>query len=157
MTSRRATIVPTGDPMVFRAELEIPVSAKAIFDFIAVPANHSLMDGSKMVKGALTGPDRLHLGAKFGMKMKQGVPYVIKNEVVEFEEGRSIAWRHLLHNVWRYELQPLDTDRTLVIESWDGRSARGQGWLRFRNFDKWVPIAMAKTLVQLEEVLLKKV
>lgn len=156
MMKRRATIVQTGDPMLFRVELEIPVSAKTIFDFIAVPANHSLMDGSKMVKATLSGPARLHLGANFGMKMKQGIPYVIKNKVVEFEEGRSIAWRHLLHNVWRYELQPIDGAKTLVIESWDGRNARAQWWLRFQSFDKWVPIAMAKSLVQLEEVLLKK-
>jgi hypothetical protein len=157
MSKRRATIISTGDPMLFKAELEIPVSAKTIFDFIAVPANHSLMDGSKMVKGTLSGPVRLHLGAKFGMKMRQGIPYVIKNEVVEFEEGRSIGWRHLLHNVWRYELQPLDSNRTLVIESWDGRNARAKSWLRFRKFDKWVPIAMAKTLVQLEELLIKEI
>ena len=156
MVKRRATIVQTGDPMLFRVELEIPISARTIFDFIAIPSNHSVMDGSKMVKATLSGPDRLYLGAKFGMRMKQGIPYVIKNEVVEFEEGRSIAWRHLLHNVWRYELQPIGESKTLVVESWDGRNARAQWWLRFRSFDKWVPIAMAKTLVQLEEVLLEK-
>ena len=154
MTKRRATIIGTGNPLLFRAELEIPVAAKDIFDFIAQPSNHSLMDGSKMVKGTISGPNRLHLGAKFGMRMKQGIPYAIRNEVIEFEEGRSIAWQHLLHNVWRYELQPMDSGGTLVIETWDGRNARGQRWLRFRRFDKWVQFAMAKTLVRLEEILL---
>ena len=79
MGKRLATIVQTGDPMLFRVELEIPVSSKTIFDFIAIPSNHYVMDGSKMVKGTLSGPDRLFLGAKFGMKMKQGIPYLIKN------------------------------------------------------------------------------
>lgn len=152
---RRATIVPTGNSLFFKAELEINLPAQLIFDFIAQPANHALMDGSKMLRQSISGPERLYRGAKFGMRMKQGIPYVIKNEVVEFVDGRSIAWRHLLHNVWRYELQSVSAERTLVIESWDGREARAQWWLRLRSFDKWVPTAMAKTLVQLEDVLLK--
>jgi hypothetical protein len=42
------------------------------------------MDGSGMVKGVIKGPAQLYLGAKFGMKMKLGIPYVIKNQVIEF-------------------------------------------------------------------------
>jgi hypothetical protein len=44
-----------------------------------------------MLKGELRAPERLYLGASFGMKMKLITPYYIKNQVVEFEENRSIA------------------------------------------------------------------
>jgi hypothetical protein len=114
-----------------------------------MPKNHSLMDGSGMVKSNLSGPDRLYLGAKFGMRMRLGIPYVIKNQVIEYQDNKSIAWQHLLHNVWRYELQELDASTTLVIESWDGRKARSKWWVS--DSDKWVPIAMAKTLVKLKK------
>lgn len=112
------------------------------------PANHPLMDGSGMVKGSVRGGSRLYLGAKFGMKMKYAVPYFIKNQVIEFREGKVIAWQHLLHNIWRYELTEIDANTTLVTESWDGRQARFKWWIS--DSGEWVPTAMAKTLVKLK-------
>jgi len=38
--------------------------------------------------------------------------------VVEFEEGRRIAWHHWARNIWRYELEPVDGG-TRVRESFD--------------------------------------
>ena len=111
------------------------------------------MDGSGMVKGSFKGPARLYLGAKFGMKMRLGIPYVITNQVVEFKEDSSVAWRHLLHNIWRYELQPINDKKTLVIESWDGRDARSKWWVS--DSSNWVPKSMAKTLVKLKELVEK--
>ena len=84
------------------------------------------MDGSEMVKGVIKGPNKLVLGSKFGMRMKLGIPYVIKNEVIQWQEDQIIAWQHLLHNVWKYELKEIDASTTLVIESWDGRNARSK-------------------------------
>jgi len=83
------------------------------------------------------------------MRMRLGIPYVIKNQVIEYQDNKSIAWQHLLHNVWRYELQELDAGTTLVIESWDGRNARSKWWVS--DAGDWVPIAMAKTLVKLKK------
>ena len=40
------------------------------------------------------------------MDMKMGAPYKIKNKVVEFEQDRLIAWRHIGLHRWRYELTP---------------------------------------------------
>ena len=51
------------------------------------------------------------------------VPYVISNEVVELEPDRRIAWRHIGHHVWRYELEPVDGG-TRVTESFDWAHAR---------------------------------
>lgn len=146
----KAQILDTGVPLFFKAQLAINAPAKKIFDFISIPANHPFMDGSGMVKGTSKGPSKLYLGAKFGMKMKYGVPYFIKNQVIEFQESKVIAWQHLLHNIWRYELTEIDANTTLVTESWDGRQARSKWWIA--DSEEWVPTAMAKTLVKLKEL-----
>jgi hypothetical protein len=144
----KAQILDTGVPLFFKAQLEINAPAQKIFDFISNPANHPFMDGSGMVKRSVRGGSRLYLGAKFGMKMKYAVPYFIKNQVIEFQEGKVIAWQHLLHNIWRYELTEIDSNTTLVTESWDGRQARSKWWIS--DSGEWVPTAMAKTLVKLK-------
>ena len=144
----KAQILDTGVPLFFKAQLEINAPAQKIFDFISNPANHPFMDGSGMVKRSVRGGSRLYLGAKFGMKMKYAVPYFIKNQVIEFQEGKVIAWQHFLHNIWRYELTEIDANTTLVTESWDGRQARSKWWIS--DSGEWVPTAMAKTLVKLK-------
>ena len=47
-----------------------------------------------------------------------GVPYKMRNTVVEFEEGRRIAWRHFGGHRWRYVLEPTESG-TRVTESFD--------------------------------------
>jgi hypothetical protein len=150
MDKIRAEIVDTGIPLFLKTQLEIKAPPKVIFDLIADPKSHTKIDGSGMLKGELKAPERLYLGASFGMKMRLGIPYIIKNTVLEFEENKSIAWRHLLHNVWRYELIEIDPRTTLVIQSWDGRNARSKWWVS--DDYKWVPKAMARTLVKLKEL-----
>jgi hypothetical protein len=151
--SLRAEIVDTGIDYFYKAKLIINKPAQEIFNFIANPENHSKFDGSGMVRGKIAGPKKLYLGAKFGMSMKQGIPYPIKNEVVEFQEGRSIAWQHILHNVWRYELVAIDKNTTEVIESWDATHARALWWIKKRKPWNWVPKAMGKSLVNLKRLL----
>ena len=147
----RAQILETGIPLFYKVQIEIEAPAHKIFDFLYNTTNHLLMDGSGTLRGKFKGPDRLYLGAKFGMKMRLGIPYVITNQVIEYQEGKSIAWQHLLHNVWRYELTPITSNKTLVIESWDGRKARSKWWVS--DSYKWVPKAMAKTLVNLNGIM----
>jgi hypothetical protein len=146
----RAEILDTQIPLYFKVQIEIKAPASKIFDFISRPNNHPLMDGSGTVKGAFKGPDKLYLGAKFGMKMRLGIPYFVTNQVVEFKENHVIAWQHLMKNVWRYELQKIEDNTTLVIESWDGREALSRWWVS--DAGKWVPKAMAKTLVNLKQI-----
>jgi hypothetical protein len=148
--AERAEILDTSTPLLFKAQIQIKAPAKKIFDFISRPSNHPLMDGSGTVKGRFKGPEQLYLGAKFGMKMRVGIPYVITNQVVEFKDSNLIAWQHLMRNVWRYELQEIDPSTTLVIETWDGRKALSRWWVD--DSEKWVPKAMAKTLVKLKGI-----
>jgi uncharacterized protein YndB with AHSA1/START domain len=99
--------------------------AERIFELIADPANHPLIDGSGSVRASRsTGPRRLELGARFGMDMKLGLPYKILNTVVEFEDGSQIAWRHFNGHRWRWQLRDLGDGRTEVTETFDWSTAR---------------------------------
>jgi uncharacterized protein YndB with AHSA1/START domain len=112
-----------------------------VFALLSDPRRHPEFDGSGTVKGKLHGPASLSLGARFGMRMRLGVPYVISNEVVEFEPDRRIAWRHLGHHVWRYELEPVDGG-TRVTETFDWAPARSPKALELAR----VPARNAKSI-----------
>jgi uncharacterized protein YndB with AHSA1/START domain len=101
----------------------VPAPAEEVFALLADPRRHAEIDGSGTVRGPLRAPERLGLGATFGMRMRLGLPYVMTSTVVEFQEGRRIAWRHLGHHVWRYELEPLEGG-TRVTETFDWGPAR---------------------------------
>lgn len=100
----------------------VPAPPGQVFDLLADPRRHAEIDGSGTVRGVVSGPERLALGSRFGMRMRLGVPYVIRNEVVELVPDQRIAWRHVGHHVWRYELEPLDGG-TRVTESFDWSSS----------------------------------
>ncbi|MCT2587193.1 SRPBCC family protein [Actinophytocola gossypii] len=103
----------------------VDAPAERIFDLLADPAKHPLIDGSGTVRGSRsTGPRRLELGSRFGMDMRIGLPYRILNTVVEFEEGRLIAWRHFSGHRWRWRLRDLGDGRTEVTETFDWSTAR---------------------------------
>jgi hypothetical protein len=87
----------------------IDADPTTVFDVLVDPRQHPLFDGSGTVKGSITGPPRLYLGARFAMRMHLLVPYAIRNTVCEYEEDRRIAWRHAGRHVWRYELEPVDS------------------------------------------------
>ncbi len=101
------------------ASITIAAPPATVFAILADPRQHPRIDGSGNVKESLSGPDRLELGSEFGMDMKQGAKYKIKNKVVEFETDKVIAWRHMNPHVWRYELAPTADGGTAVTETWD--------------------------------------
>jgi uncharacterized protein YndB with AHSA1/START domain len=105
-------------------DIVVDAPPSAVFDVLADPRAHGEFDGSGTVRAAISGPARLSLGDRFGMSMRLGVPYTIKNEVVEFEEGRRIAWRHVGHHRWRYELEPAGEGSTRVSETFDWSTSR---------------------------------
>jgi hypothetical protein len=121
--TERADIVDTNQPYVRAARITINAPAQVIFDVIANPRRHADFDGSGTVKGTVSGPQRLSLGATFGMSMNMGFPYTTRNTVVEFDEGRRIGWRHIGRHTWRYELEPVDANTTVVTETFDGSTA----------------------------------
>jgi hypothetical protein len=148
----RSEIIETGIPELKSASIVIKAPAKEIFDLISKPINHPIIDGSNSVKAVNFGPSRLSMGAKFGMQMEIGIKYRITNTVVEFEESKRIAWRHLGRWVWRYELTEISPKETLVVESFDGRPSPLQWWLRLRRAYPYVEKALAKSLVRLKKL-----
>jgi hypothetical protein len=136
----------------------IAAAPEAVFEVLATPALHGVIDGSDTVKGAQPDcPERLALGAKFGMEMNVRVDYRILNTVCEFEEGRRIAWRHFYGHVWRYLLEP-STDAagrpgTLVTEQWDAREVRGKIFLRLAGYLRRHPANLEQTLAKLDAYL----
>jgi len=104
---------------VVAVERVVPADPQTVFDILADPALHPVLDGSGSVRRAREGnPARLSQGAHFGMDMHLGLRYRIDNTVVEFDEPRRIAWRHFAGHRWRYVLTPVATG-TLVREEWD--------------------------------------
>ena len=135
---------------VVSASRVIPAGPAEIFDLLADPDKHHVIDGSDTVMAARSGnPERLSLGAHFGMDMKMGVPYRITNEVVEFEDNRRIAWRHFGHHIWRYELEPVEGG-TKVTESFDWASSRFPPFYEWMGYPAKHEVNMARTLERIE-------
>ncbi len=130
----------------------VTATPQQIFDLLADPKRHAEIDGSGSVKAAQSdAPTRLSLGAKFGMDMKIGAPYKITNEVVEFDEGKRIAWRHFGGHVWRYILEPADGG-TLVTEQFDYNGSKSQLMLRAINAPGRNKKSMVATLDRLAKL-----
>jgi hypothetical protein len=128
----------------------VPAPAHDIFELLADPRRHGEIDGSGSVKSAHdNAPLRLSLGATFGMDMRIGVPYRITNTVVEFEEDRRIAWRHLGGHVWRYVLEPTEGG-TRVTEEFDWENNRAPLFLKIMRAQKNNTVAIEKTLQNLK-------
>ncbi len=137
----------------------IPAPPERIFELLADPRRHRDIDGSGSVREAQQSPERLSLGAKFGMSMKIGIPYSMVSEVIEFEDGRRIAWqsrpasslgaRFAGGRIWRYELEPRDGG-TLVRESWDISQEKVKAIVRPAR--KRTIQAMERTLARIEEL-----
>jgi uncharacterized protein YndB with AHSA1/START domain len=108
---------------VVTASQEIAASAAEIFELIADPSVQPRWDGNDNLEQAETGQRVRAVGDVFVMRTTKG--NVRENHVVEFDEGRRIAWRpsepgkpppgHL----WRWQLEPLDDTHTRVTHTYD--------------------------------------
>jgi hypothetical protein len=128
----------------------IRAPASRIFDLLADPRQHVLLDGSGSVSSLKSAPQRLALGSTFSMHMKMGVGYVTRNRVVEFEENRRIAWHHFALFIWRYELTEV-FGGTVVTESFN----YDRPWafvIIAMKFPERNRVAMEGTLERLEAV-----
>ena len=150
----RSEILETGNPKIKSARIDIQASPSVIFSILSNPNRHKDIDGSATVTANVSGPESLVLGSKFGMKMRLGITYWIRNTVVEYKQDELIAWRHLGRWRWRYELLDLGNGSTQVTETFDGTyaPALAQRWLNFRKAYPWTQLAVAKSLVRLKAV-----
>ena len=140
----------TSDPakIVSRSTI-VPAPAQMIFDLLADPRRHGEIDGSGSIQSAqINAPERLSLDATFGMQMTIGVRYKISNTVVEFEEGKTIAWRHFGGHIWRYILEPVDGG-TKVTEQFDWNKSKSPLVLKLRKSPQENAKSIEKTLENL--------
>jgi hypothetical protein len=147
-----AQILETGKEEVKSARIVINAPAEKIFAILSNPRRHKEIDGTKTIQENISGPDKLVLGSKFGMKMRLGINYRIQNTVVEYGENSLIGWRHLGRWIWRYELVNIGPQMTQVTETFDASRAPliSKAWLSLRKAYPWTQKAVAKTLVQLK-------
>lgn len=108
---------------VVSATRDIAAGAQRIFELIADPSLQPSWDGNDNLAAAERGQRVHRVGDAFTMTLTLGT--VRLNHVVEFDEGRRIAWRpselgktppgHL----WRWELTPVSETRTTVTHTYD--------------------------------------
>jgi uncharacterized protein YndB with AHSA1/START domain len=109
---------------VLSVSREIEAGAGAIFELIADPALQPSWDGNDNLAGAAAGQRVRAVGDVFAMTLT-GSSGVRDNRVIEFEEGRLIAWmpgdpgQEPAGHVWRWALEPVAESRTLVTQTYD--------------------------------------
>jgi uncharacterized protein YndB with AHSA1/START domain len=131
---------------------EVAVPAEAVFDLLADPAKHPLLDGSGTVQASRGPAQRLALGSSFALQMRDHVPYRIVNTVVEFEDGRRIAWRHFSGHRWIWQLEPLEDGRTRVTETFDWSTAHTPALIELLGYPQRNERGMVATLERIEQL-----
>ena len=110
-------------PRVVSASREIAAGADLIFELIADPAQQPRWDGNKNLANAEGGQRVRAIGDVFTMTLLNGAAR--ENHIVEFVEGRRIAWNPSPEgepppgHLWRWELGPLGDAQTRVTHTYD--------------------------------------
>ena len=132
-------------PRVVSAERVVGAGAAEVFELVADPAQQPRWDGNDNLDAADPGQRVRAVGDVFRMRTTKG--NVRENHVVEFEEGRRIAWRPAEPgaeppgHLWRWELEPVDGGRTRVTHTYD--------WTRLTD-EQRLPRARATTADRLQ-------
>ena len=119
---------------------DIDASADRLFELIADPTQQPRWDGNDNLAEARSRQRLRAVGQVFTMLTTKG--NVRENHVVEFDEGRLIAWRPAepgqepIGQLWRWELEPIDASRTRVTHTYD--------WTRLTD-ERRLPRARATT------------
>jgi uncharacterized protein YndB with AHSA1/START domain len=148
---------------------QIPVQPGVLFGILTEPANHPLIDGSGMIREAVSDTAIAQVGDVFIMKMsnEQFGDYEMTSHVVEYEPDRLIAWEPVMSDAareevkanvgfrtehrWTYELTSAADGSTLVTETYD--CSRAPAWMRAATSggELWSP-AMTESLGKLEQM-----
>jgi uncharacterized protein YndB with AHSA1/START domain len=145
----------------------IAAPAEAIFRLLATPQRHVDLDGSGMVRHAVTMEQISGVGDVFVMAMHQPElgKYEMNNLVVEYEQDRRIGWEpeagrgHPNTGTpaarwgqrWTFVLVPDGPDATLVTESYDCTRVPPAGREKMHNGNVWVD-AITASLQRLDHL-----
>lgn len=108
---------------VVSATRVVKAPAEQIFELIADPARQPEWDGNDNLSVAAAGQRVHQVGDVFVMTTTKGNDRA--NRIVEFEEGRRIAWKPSAvgepepGHLWRWELEPHDDGTTTVTHTYD--------------------------------------
>jgi pimeloyl-ACP methyl ester carboxylesterase len=111
------------EPRTVSASREIAAGPEEIFELIADPARQPGWDGNDNLAAADAGQRVRRAGDVFTMTLTRGD--VRENHVIEFEEGRRIAWtpsevgKRPPGHLWRWELEPSGGSATRVTCTYD--------------------------------------
>lgn len=113
----------SADTKVVSASRQMRSSPDRIFEMIADPSRQPEWDGNDNL--ARADPDQRvrSVGDVFEMTLTKGS--VRENHVVEFVEGRRIAWKPAnpgqkpAGHLWRWEVEPIDDEHSLVVHTYD--------------------------------------
>ncbi|WP_144124542.1 SRPBCC family protein [Catellatospora sichuanensis] len=155
-----------GSPAV-RVSRRIDAPAAAIFRVLADPARHLALDGSGMLRGAVTQTAVTGVGDVFVMRMYYSAhgDYEMDNHVVEFEQDRRISWEPVAGrghpdaaapdarwgHRWSYQLLPDGPGATIVTESYDCSRAPEDERVSMDDGRIWIE-SMQDTLRRLDEL-----
>ena len=115
------------------AARDVAAGCERIFELIADPSRQPEWDGNANLGRAPAGQRVRAVGDVFTMELASGA--VRHNHVVEFEEGRRIAWNPAEPgqpppgHLWRWDLQPIDEAHTRVTHTYD--------WTRLRDAQRF--------------------
>jgi Alcohol dehydrogenase GroES-like domain len=133
----------------------------AIFAVLADPAGHTEIDGSGMLRGAVTDSVLTGVGDVFVLKMyfSELGDYEMANRVVQYELNRRITWEPRRHDIdepswehrWGYELTPDGDSATIVTEIFDCSRWPERERGNMDNGRIWIE-AMTETLQRLDEM-----
>lgn len=108
---------------IVRASRMVNADAERIFELIADPAQQPRWDGNDNLASAPTGQRVRAVGDVFKMTTTRGNHK--ENHVVEFIEGRQIAWEPAdagqppFGHIWRWILEPITRSQTEVTHVYD--------------------------------------
>ena len=160
-------MVAGGEQESVAVSRRIEAPAGDIFRILADPRRHLDLDGSGMLRGAVTESVVTGVGDVFVMRMyfsEHGF-YEMNNHVVEYEQDRRIAWEpesgrghpdagtpgSRWGHLWGYELIPDGPAATIVTETYDCSLAPREEREGMDDGRVWIA-AMARTLARLDEL-----
>lgn len=157
--------MPETQPDEVAVSRRIQAPASDIFAILADPKRHLKLDGSGMLRGAVTDDVVTGVGDVFimGMHFRKYGDYEMNNHVVEYELNRRIGWEPEAGrghpdmggaearwgHRWSFELAPDGPDATIVTESFDCSNAPAEERAPIDDGRIWIK-AITETLQRLD-------
>ncbi len=151
----------TDESATVNASRRMEAEPAQIFEILSQPKRHIEIDGSGMLRGAITEEPVAGVGDVFAMKMHHDEigDYEMNNRVVEFEDNHRIAWEPERRDVvedswhyrWGYDLVPDGATATIVTEFFDFSRSPDEARLATKDGTVWIE-AISASLEKLKKL-----